>query len=214
MRLMPLHSARRWQSPVFPMTPAIELYNVYEWKSQQNKHGFKNTDQDKVTIMERKYAQKGAAIVEFVIILPVFLIVFGLIVEFGMYFYDKALITNATMVAARAGIVYQEDCSKKLTNAEIKRVAICYLAVAEDYEKCKKSEPGVRFKLMPNSSTPPTVDDVTFPDPTDRCVSGNKLTVQFTWPYHTFILGQLFHLLDRDITEVWPITATTVMYHL
>lgn len=58
--------------------------------------------------MKRKRLnQKGAAAVEFALVLPVLLIlVFG-IVEFSVALYDKAVITNASREGARAGIVFR-----------------------------------------------------------------------------------------------------------
>jgi len=58
--------------------------------------------------MKRKHQnQKGAAAVEFALVLPVLLIlVFG-IVEFSVALYDKAVITNASREGARAGIVFR-----------------------------------------------------------------------------------------------------------
>ncbi len=51
--------------------------------------------------------QKGASAVEFAIVLPLLLIfIFG-IIEFGILFYNKAVITNASREGARAGIVYR-----------------------------------------------------------------------------------------------------------
>lgn len=50
-------------------------------------------------------SEKGAAVVEFAVILPLLLlIVFG-IVEFGFMLYNKAMITNAAREGARYGIV-------------------------------------------------------------------------------------------------------------
>ena len=50
--------------------------------------------------------QKGAAAVEFAIIAPLlFTIMFG-IIEFGLLFYDKAVITNASREGARYGILW------------------------------------------------------------------------------------------------------------
>jgi Flp pilus assembly protein TadG len=51
-------------------------------------------------------SDRGTSLVEFAIVLPLlFLLVFGLI-EFGLLFYNKAVITNASREGARAGIVY------------------------------------------------------------------------------------------------------------
>ncbi|WP_439671347.1 TadE-like domain-containing protein [Cupriavidus necator] len=67
--------------------------------------------------------QKGAAAVEFALVLPVLLlIVFG-IVELGIALYDKAVITNASREGARAGIVLR---SPKPTEDEITAVALNY----------------------------------------------------------------------------------------
>jgi Flp pilus assembly protein TadG len=50
-------------------------------------------------------SQKGAAMLEFALILiPLLLITFG-IIEFGMLIYNKQVITNASREGARAGIV-------------------------------------------------------------------------------------------------------------
>lgn len=51
--------------------------------------------------------QKGASAVEFAIVLPLLLlIVFG-IVEWGMYMFNRHIITNASRTGARRGIVQE-----------------------------------------------------------------------------------------------------------
>jgi Flp pilus assembly protein TadG len=56
-------------------------------------------------------SQKGTAVVEFAVILPLLLlIVFG-IVEFGLIFYNQAILTNASREGARRAIVYRTDGS-------------------------------------------------------------------------------------------------------
>ncbi|REN18669.1 pilus assembly protein, partial [Mycobacterium tuberculosis] len=49
--------------------------------------------------------ESGAAAVEFALVLPFFLLVFSMIVDLSLAFYDKAVITNASREAARAGVV-------------------------------------------------------------------------------------------------------------
>jgi Flp pilus assembly protein TadG len=52
--------------------------------------------------------EKGAAMVEFAIVLPLLLtLIFG-IIEFGLLLYNKAVITNASREGARAGIVFSD----------------------------------------------------------------------------------------------------------
>jgi len=63
------------------------------------------------------FNQKGAAAVEFAIILPLLLILLFGMIEFGIILYDKAMITNASREGARAGIVYVPDDER--SDAEI-----------------------------------------------------------------------------------------------
>ena len=50
--------------------------------------------------------QKGAALVEFALVLPMLLLILFGIIEFSILLFDKAVITNASREAARSGIVY------------------------------------------------------------------------------------------------------------
>jgi hypothetical protein len=49
--------------------------------------------------------QKGATLVEFAIILPLLLLLIFGIIEFGLFLFNRHVITNAVREAARAGIV-------------------------------------------------------------------------------------------------------------
>jgi Flp pilus assembly protein TadG len=67
--------------------------------------------------------QRGTAAIEFAIVLPLLMVfIFG-IIEFGLVFYDKAMVTNASREAARAGIVYRDP---PLTVAEMQSVVDSY----------------------------------------------------------------------------------------
>lgn len=53
--------------------------------------------------------QQGATVVEFAIILPLLItLIFG-IIEFGLFLYNKQVITNASREGARAGIVSRDN---------------------------------------------------------------------------------------------------------
>lgn len=61
---------------------------------------------------------------EFAVIAPLlFLILFG-IIEFGILFFDKAMLTNASREGARTGIVFNHP--NRITNAEIIQVVKDY----------------------------------------------------------------------------------------
>jgi Flp pilus assembly protein TadG len=55
--------------------------------------------------------QRGAAMIEFALVLPLLLIVLLGTVEFSFILYNKAMITNASREGARLGIVYEIDGS-------------------------------------------------------------------------------------------------------
>ena len=67
--------------------------------------------------------QKGAAIVEFAIILPLMVLLIMGICEFGLLWYNSQIIINASREGARAGIVLGEDFSD---NANIRLIVKNY----------------------------------------------------------------------------------------
>ena len=68
-------------------------------------------------------SQKGATAVEFAIILPLLLLLIFGIIEFGLFLFNRHVITNAAREAARAGIVVRIP---RLSNAEIETIARNY----------------------------------------------------------------------------------------
>jgi Flp pilus assembly protein TadG len=60
--------------------------------------------------------QKGAAAVEFALLLPVLMLITFGIIEFGFIMYDLQILTNASREGARAGVVipYLDDTAIKL----------------------------------------------------------------------------------------------------
>jgi hypothetical protein len=66
----------------------------------------KITNQLSRSSLERsEQGQRGVAMVEFAIILPLLLVLTFGIIEFGLVLYNKQVITNASREGARAGIV-------------------------------------------------------------------------------------------------------------
>ncbi|MDR6605925.1 TadE/TadG family type IV pilus assembly protein [Pseudomonas synxantha] len=129
--------------------------------------------------------QQGLAAVELSLVLPVFFLITFVIIEFSVALYNKAIITNASREAARAGIVLK---SPKLTTAQIQSVANNYL--------------GSNLITFGSSVTP--VVSVT---QGGGGLFGTPLTVQVSYQYSTMILGGILHVVDNPIN----LSATTVM---
>lgn len=129
--------------------------------------------------------EQGAAAVEFALVLPLFLIIVFGIVEFSIALYDKAIITNASREAARAGIVLK---SPKLSVGEIQNVALNY---------CQAHLISFGNSTVPIVSVP-TGGGGDF---------GTPLTVSVSYKYSGFALG----LLLSAFAAPFNLSATTVM---
>jgi Flp pilus assembly protein TadG len=67
---------------------------------------------------------RGVSSVEFALVLPLLLMCLFGVIELGLAWYTKQVITNASREGARAGIVYTEP---KLSQSEIQNVVQTYL---------------------------------------------------------------------------------------
>lgn len=68
-------------------------------------------------------SQRGIAVVEFALILPVLLVLLMGMVDMSLALYDKTVITNASREAARAGIVARNP---SFTDSEIRQLVQTY----------------------------------------------------------------------------------------
>lgn len=107
--------------------------------------------------------QKGASVVEFAIIAPLFISLLFAIVEFGLIIYTKGMMTHASREGARFGVVY---ATPRKTVSEIQTVVQNYL------------------NQMGLTSTATVA--VTYPDGDSN--SGNRLRVQLNYTYQFFVL--------------------------
>src|SRR5579859_7007147 len=70
--------------------------------------------------------QRGTALVEFAIVLPLLLLLVMGIVELGIGLYDKAVITNASREGARAGVVLRSGWTTPQIQTVIQSAALLY----------------------------------------------------------------------------------------
>jgi len=140
--------------------------------------------------------EKGAAVVEFAVVLPLLLMfVFG-IIEFGLLMYNKAMITNASREAARSGIVFSTDASgslQRLTADEIKNVVDYY---------CQNH-------LITFSQTPQPAQTATNPPSPETLASGSYLTVTVTYHYDYLMMPAFITDLVGGIDLVADTTMRT-----
>jgi Flp pilus assembly protein TadG len=131
--------------------------------------------------------QRGAAVVEFALILPILL---GLLVggiDASLAFYDKAVITNASREGARAGIVARNP---QLSDAQIQQVVTQYAQSALVSLGANPAQPNVTIQKGSLGG-----------DPT--------LQVTVSYTFEGIGLGSLFQSLGRP----WVLQASTEMVY-
>ncbi|KVE31773.1 pilus assembly protein TadE [Burkholderia vietnamiensis] len=132
-------------------------------------------------------AARGVVSLEFVLMLPFLLMVLIGIIDTSLLLCDKAVITNASREAARAGVVLRVPM---LTSTQIANVALAYTQ---------------NSLITGGTATAPTVT-VTQANGT---TSGTALTVTITYTYTGMVLGSAFSALTGPVT----ISATSVMLY-
>ncbi|MBV2235282.1 MAG: pilus assembly protein [Sterolibacterium sp.] len=129
---------------------------------------------------------RGAAAVEFALVLPLLLLLLFGIIEFSIALYDKALITNASREAARYGVVAAGESGKK-TEADIKA-------------RAKKYYCGEVITFGASNCNPNTGDGVTVTyQNKDERKAGNWLRVKVEYTYEGLLLGSLLSWAGKDI---------------
>jgi Flp pilus assembly protein TadG len=144
--------------------------------------------------------ERGGALIEFAIVLPLLLLLVGGIVDFGILFYNKQVLTNASREGARAGIVYvlNDDGDKiSVTESDIQQIVqdYCY---DEDNDKYRLLTFG--GSSLP-TTTAPGVDSLAYP---------SDLTVTVSFNY-TFLLSSVLNLFGGSFGPTLDISAVTVM---
>lgn len=143
--------------------------------------------------------QRGAAAVEFALVLPLLLVLLWGTIEFGFMMFDKAMITNASREAARAAVVHQ---TPKMTVGDIRDKVTAYCTNLVSFG----GEAAVQVDVP---QAPPT-------DP--ATASGQQLTVNVTYNYTTLVLARVMALLPSGTpgplsSGSITLTAATTMTH-
>jgi Flp pilus assembly protein TadG len=137
--------------------------------------------------------QRGAAVIEFAIVLSFLLALLFGIVEFSVLFYNKAMITNASREGARAGTVFRPSVDR-LTADEIREKARNY---ADAHLICFGEDDILDVP-------PPVHDDV---DGDGTVNAGDSLTVTVRYTYDFLVLPSFV----KGLGATPQLTATTVM---
>jgi Flp pilus assembly protein TadG len=129
--------------------------------------------------------QRGTAAVEFALMLPVFATLLFGVVEFSFGIYNKAVITNASREAARAGVVYAKP---RLTPNQISAVASNYAS---------------NMLVTFGTNNPPVITV----DQSEGTAAGRPLKVTVSYTYSGLMLSSVL----SQFTGPFDLTAATTM---
>ena len=138
-------------------------------------------------VLKKLKAQKGAAAIEFAIVLPLFIVLTFGIIEFGIIMYNKAIITNASREGARFGILFVDPCHNDT-------------AIANRVKDFLKFDPNDNSSILINlggASAPPT----TLVLPAARSSSDHTpISVTVTYPYDFMVVPNFLPGLPQTLT--------------
>ena len=139
-----------------------------------------------------RHDEKGAAIVEFAIILPLLLLLIFGAIEFSLLMFNKQVITNASREGARAGIVAQNP---RVSGGDIVNVVTSYCATY------LVSFGGVGLGVTTNPVSPQT-GTISF---------GQPLTVTVTYDYQFLVFQNIANTFFGSLFDNIILSAETVM---
>lgn len=153
--------------------------------------------------------QRGAAVVEFALVVPLLLVICFGIIEFSVLLYDKAMLTNASREGARAGIVYLPGRAIEATAAEkTAEKAAIYTTVKEVIEAYCQTH----LVSFGNNSTALSDPVLTYSDPdTNGYDSGDSLTVTVNYQFQFLIFSNLVSMFGSGFGDGITLEAVTVM---
>ena len=131
-----------------------------------------------------QHDEGGIAALEFVLMLPFLMMVLFGIIDVSMILSDKAVITNASREAARAGVVLR---TTPWSSAQVQAVALNYTT-----------------NNLVTGGTPTAASAVAS---YANQMSGSPLTVTVTYTYQGLVLGSISSVITGPVT----IKAVTVM---
>ena len=133
-------------------------------------------------------SRRGQAMVEFALALPIILAVMFGAVEFGTALYDKAVLTNASREAARAGVV---ATNPRKTDAQIDAVVQAY--VANNMINYKQTN-------SVTTAVSPTPASARTPGTPVTCATTCNVTVTATYSYTFFLLPKFLTNFTGPLT--------------
>ena len=150
--------------------------------------------------LKNQGSQRGVAAVEFAIVLPVLLFLFIGITEFGIAYYNKQVITNASREGARAAL------NPSINEDEIKQTIRDYIVFLEDGQLKSRLITFGANPYLDNEDYKPLITVI----PPD---ANNHRTVKVAFKY-TYLILAGFKFFGANFENPLNISAQTVIESL
>ena len=145
-------------------------------------------------------SQRGAQAVEFALVFPFLALIMLLVIDFGFLAFNKAVITNASREAARAGTVLSatpwSTASVQAVACNYARTLLITTASGTRTATCSGSADPVIRVNNPSGVVPPPFN--------------SPITVTITYDYRGLLTPVTTYLLR---VPVWQLTAASTMIH-
>ena len=139
-----------------------------------------------IKLRRAKKAEKGQAMVELALVLPILLLILLGIIEFGHIFYSYLVIQNATRDGARYGVVWDSSNNHYVTNTEVETV------VRGKTTALQKSDTNLTVYITPTTES------------TKASGKNFEVNIKYNVPLFT-------PLWNNILPNPFPISAKTVM---
>ncbi len=142
--------------------------------------------------------QKGAALVEFAIVLPLFVFCMFVPIEFGLALYDKGVITNAARNGVRSAIIASN--TKTLASAQL-------AGVNKATSYCLQNLISLSSGLNSKACTVSFINSTSI-------VQDTAMTIQVTYTYTGLFIGKLSALISSNaISNTINMSSVVTMYN-
>lgn len=135
-----------------------------------------------LTYFQSRQKNSGTTIVEFAVVASLFIAIVFAIIEFGLFVYNKQMLTNASREAARKGIVMR---TPRVSDAEIIQTVNRY---TNNYLLSSDQNSNVSVSITPPQAA------------RTGNIFGTELVVRATYPHKFFILSGFSRFGLKPIT--------------
>ncbi|WP_237181638.1 TadE family protein [Paraburkholderia tropica] len=167
-------------------------------------NGARNRARPGERISRGRRRQRGSAIVEFALVLPLLLTLLFGIVELGFVLYDKTVITSASRAAVRQGVAFGETSTG--TPYYMSATSVGQIATG-----------GLSTMLINFSSTNQPSVTLTSCTASNSCTTGagcsagNSLTVTVSYTFQGLLLGAALSPFPAAFNNILTLTSSTMM---